>query len=241
MEKAIFIFAGGNGSGKTSLYRRYRNIFKNLPYINADEMLKEVLGNNDPSNAKFGQDLANKKIEECLEKGESFVFETVFSHESKIELIKRAKLLGYTVSFYFCHLSSPQLNILRVKKRVEEGGHSVPEDRIVTRIPRTLKNVHVALRFADDFYLFDNSYSNGFQLVVYKRPRSSIVIDSAAPDWAIKMSRIESAKSLRKRRIRKNSLSRRKLYKNCIRCRRPLRGGVRRNFGVCSRCESVIR
>ena len=191
--KALFILAGANGSGKTSLYRKIKGVLGDMPFVNADEMLKELTGANNPTDAKFGQELANNKIETCFSKEESFCFETVFSHESKIELIKRAKLLGYTVSIYFTHLNDPAQNIIRVKRRFELGGHDVPEEKILSRIPRTLENVKSALHLVDEFYLFENDYSSGHYLVAHKKPLSTIVINVNAPAWAKDMVRIGNA------------------------------------------------
>jgi predicted ABC-type ATPase len=246
MKKALFIFAGANGSGKTTLYKQNKEVFGDLLFVNADEMLKEVTGSSDPTNAKFGQDLANQAIENCFAKEESFCFETVFSHISKIDLIKRAKLLGYTVSLYFTHLSDPVQNLARVKRRLELGGHDVPEDKILSRIPRTLENVKAALSFVDDFYVFDNDYINGHQLVAYKKPLSPIKINLDAPSWARALVKIGSEKNEIKNKggtvtqIRQ-SLTPKKRYKTCVRCGRFLRGKTRPHYGVCSICEPKIK
>lgn len=244
MHKALFIFAGANGSGKTTLFKSYRHVFGDLPFVNADEMLKDTIGSNDPTNSKFGQELANRKIEECFANEESFVFETVFSHESKIDLIKRAKHLGYTVSIYFCHLSDPSQNVLRVQHRVQNGGHDVPEGKIISRIPRTLENVKQAIQFVDDFYLYDNSYTKGHQLVAYKKPLSLVTSFPDTPGWAINL--IKGAAPYLGQEERKSDAEPfspdkpNASYRKCLRCGRPLRGKIRPSHGVCSICEPKL-
>ena len=244
MKKALIIFAGGNGSGKTTLYGRIKHVFGEIPFVNADEMLKEVTGTQDPANAKFGQELATRKIEECFGDGESFCFETVFSHESKIALIKRAKLLGYTVSLYFTHLTNPNDNVIRVKRRKDLGGHDVPAEKILTRIPRTLANVKASLHLVDEFYLFANDYTSGHYLVAYKRPLSGIIVNADAPPWAKEMVRfgaslrVDTAKESKAPAMRIAGKTR---HQRCIRCKRFLRGKIRRFHGVCSICEPKIR
>jgi predicted ABC-type ATPase len=42
-------------------------------------------------------------------------------------------------------------------ERVEAGGHDVPDEKIVTRFPRTLANLRQALAFVNQALLFDNS------------------------------------------------------------------------------------
>lgn len=248
--KALYIFVGANGAGKTSLYTSYKEHFDSLPFVNADELLKEVTGNNDPSNAKFGQDLAKAKMEECFDEGKSFVFETVFSHESKIDLVIRAKELGYMVAIYFCHVGDSALNVARVKKRTELGGHDVPEDKILKRIPRTLENVRRAFSLVDSFFVFDNSSAVGHRLVAYKEIASSIIINSNAPAWAKNLTRIDKSPASKSKQavsplmpnrgLGQTRSKERILYKACVRCGRFLRGKVRPHHGVCSICEPKL-
>lgn len=247
--KSLFIFAGANGSGKTTLYNRHKERFSEMGYINADEILKSLTGINDPADAKFGQNLANQKIENYFAEEKSFVFETVFSHESKIELIKRAKLLGYSVSIYFCHTSDSSLNVSRVKRRVGLGGHDVPEDKILNRIPRTLKNIKSAISLVDEFYLFDNSSVDGHILVAHKSPLSNPVININAPSWAkelVQASGQTIKQSLKKMNYKNslfvtaNNIKTRTKHKKCHRCGRYLRGKIRPYYGVCSVCEPKI-
>ena len=47
--------------------------------------------------------------------------------------------------------------IARVVERVAAGGHDVPDDKILSRVPRTPQNLTQALEFVDHAFLFDNS------------------------------------------------------------------------------------
>ena len=58
--------------------------------------------------------------------------------------------------FYF-HLELPSLNKARVASRVTSGGHNVPEAKIESRIPRTLRNLRQCIGLADELHLIDNS------------------------------------------------------------------------------------
>ena len=68
-----------------------------------------------------------------LAKGETFTFETVLSHPSKVELLKQSQEAGYKNYLYFISTVDPAINIERVRQRVKLGGHHVPEDRIEKR------------------------------------------------------------------------------------------------------------
>ena len=92
-----------------------------------------------------------------LKNGISFAFESVMSHHSKLDEIQKAKEMGYKIYLYFICLDSSDINISRVQNRVQKGGHSVDERKIVSRYHNTLKNLLPALNIADRAYIFDNS------------------------------------------------------------------------------------
>ena len=89
--------------------------------------------------------------------GISFTFETVMSHEGKVAFLKAAQEKGYRTYLYFIATEDPQINIARVAKRVLDGGHDVPEEKIVSRYHRAIKLLPLALRIVDRGYVFDNS------------------------------------------------------------------------------------
>jgi len=89
-------------------------------------------------------------------KGRSFVAETVFSHPSKLDLIRRARERGYLVTLHVI-LVPEELSVVRVKLRAAQGGHSVPENKIRSRYRRLWPLIQDALRLTDDAQVYDNS------------------------------------------------------------------------------------
>lgn len=87
----------------------------------------------------------------------SFTLETVMSHESKVELLREARRLGYRTYLYFIATNDPMINVSRVAKRVKGGGHHVPPDRIISRYHRTLGLLLEAIACTNRAYIFDNS------------------------------------------------------------------------------------
>lgn len=81
----------------------------------------------------------------------------MLSHPSKLELIKLAKEKGYEITSIFVYTNSPEINIERVAKRVEQGGHDVPKNKIVERYYRSLEFSKVLKEFSKNFYKFNNS------------------------------------------------------------------------------------
>lgn len=99
-------------------------------------------------------DFIRKKL---LESRKSFTFETVMSSYDKVELLQLAQRLGYKTYLYFVATSDPIINISRVKNRVRFGGHSVPEEKIVSRYYRSLEHLSEAIKYSNRAYIFDNS------------------------------------------------------------------------------------
>ena len=107
--------------------------------------------------ASVASDFLRQKL---LEQKTSFTFETVMSHPSKVALLAQAQEAGYRTYLYFVATDDPAINISRVRNRVRQGGHAVPEDRIETRYHRSLDLLMEAIWHTDRAYVFDNSGDN---------------------------------------------------------------------------------
>jgi predicted ABC-type ATPase len=94
---------------------------------------------------------------ELLALRRSFSFETVMSHRSKVSFLAEAASWGYRTYLYFIATESPELNIRRVQSRVLEGGHDVPQEKVVERYRRCLELLPEAVAYATRAFVFDNS------------------------------------------------------------------------------------
>ncbi|MGE3260792.1 MAG: zeta toxin family protein [Bacteriovoracia bacterium] len=188
--KQLWILTGGNGSGKSTFFKIMLKPL-GVSFVNAD-MLALTLG--EPitdEKSRQAQKMALALFHEKISKGDNFCFETVFSHPSKLELIREAQESGYEVTLVYIHLANDSLNQARVYQRVAEGGHNVPADKIKSRIPRTMENVHLALPMVRDAVLYDNSYSesNGgaFQEIAQVHQGTVVSSIDPLPAWATEM------------------------------------------------------
>lgn len=157
-QKQLWMLVGGNGSGKSTFYEQRLKPL-GLPFINADNIAKEMYPEAPEENSYQAAAIAESMRQEQLKSGRSFCFETVFSHTSKIDFIAQAKAMGYQIILVVFHVASTQLNNARISQRVEDGGHHVPEDKVESRIPRTLENVKLAIPLCDHVRVLDNSSS----------------------------------------------------------------------------------
>ena len=184
-EKQLWVLAGGNGAGKSTFYYQYLSKY-GIKFVNAD-LIARTMDTNHPERLSYeAATLATEMRENMIAQGESFCFETVFSHESKIDFIGAAKAHGYTVILVYIHLNDPSLNEARVYQRTLEGGHNVPAEKIRSRIPRTMKNIKTALPLVDEAWLLDNSSGqNRFQQIAILKSGYCEKKVNPLPAWAM--------------------------------------------------------
>ncbi len=141
-EKNLFIIAGCNGAGKTTAsFTILPEILDCREFVNADEIAKG-LSPFQPEKVSFeaGRIMLNR-INELLSQNENFAFETTLSTRSYKNKILEAKKKNYNVTLLFFWLKNPELAKERVKIRVIEGGHNIPEDVIERRYYKGIKNL----------------------------------------------------------------------------------------------------
>ena len=182
-KKQLWLLAGGNGAGKSTFYRT-RLAPSGLSFVNADIIAKLLYPQAPEAHSYRAAKLAEHLRLQLLRQGRSFCFETVFSHPSKIDFVAQAKALGYEIILVFIHVCDPALNQARVAQRVSEGGHHVPDDKVISRIPRTLKLIKKTLPLCDQVYILDNSRAdNPFQQLVVIRNGHIAFRHNVMPDW----------------------------------------------------------
>jgi predicted ABC-type ATPase len=100
-----------------------------------------------------------------LDEGKTFTFETVMSSRDKVDFMAEARLRGYRVYLYFVATDDPEINIDRVKRRVLQGGHPVPDHKVRKRYVESIELMTEACNEAHRAYIFDNSGSRHKLLV----------------------------------------------------------------------------
>lgn len=186
----LIVLAGSNGAGKSTFYQAYLEAFADLPYVNADLLVK-TLSPNDPAVLTYAAaELADQRRREYLAEQRSFIMETVFSDPDgdKLNMLSAAQQRGYTVLLIFIGIPGPELSQARIVQRVQQGGHDVPDDRIFARYPRTLANLKQALAYVDTALLFDNSSAaQPYQPVAAFRQGKCQWQCTQLPHWAKKL------------------------------------------------------
>ena len=155
----LYIIAGCNGAGKTTAsFTVLPEMLNCEEFVNADEIARGLSPFNPDKAAIEAGRLMLKKVDSLIGQKVDFAFETTLSSRSFVNTISKAKGSGYQVTLLFFWLESVELAIERVKIRVEEGGHNIPEDVIRRRYYSGLKNFFQLYLSACDYWmLIDNS------------------------------------------------------------------------------------
>lgn len=149
----VVAIAGPNGAGKSTFFHSHLAA-TGLHFVNADVLADEIALT--PYEAAQMADVLRREL---LKRGESFVFETVFSDPvgDKVAFLEEAVRSGYTVVLCYIGLGSAEQSTQRVAMRVSQGGHDVPDDKLLSRFPRTLNNLQLALHRLPYVLIYDNS------------------------------------------------------------------------------------
>lgn len=153
----LLVIAGPNGSGKSTIMNEVNTIGS---YVNADEIQREC-----GCDALKAAEIATETREKLLQSRNSFTFETVLSTERNYNLMARAKQAGYGVICIFLLTADPEINVRRVHKRVQAGGHDVSDEKIRARYVRALSLFPCLFEVCDKLYVYDNSLDRSEQQV----------------------------------------------------------------------------
>lgn len=190
MRKPILIvIAGPNGSGKTSTTRLVikHEWAEQCVYINPDEIAQTKFGDwNNPNAVRKSVEYCEEWREQLLREHKDFIFETVLSSDGKVDFLKRAKEEGYFIRMFFICTETPAINAARIAKRVMEGGHDVPIQKIITRYLKAITNATRVASFADRVYFYDNSIDNQEARILFRTTDGKLAkqYTDSIPGWA---------------------------------------------------------
>jgi predicted ABC-type ATPase len=154
-----FIIAGPNGSGKTTFALRYLpQIAGCRNFVNAD-LIAYGLSPFDSLSAQYEAGrLFLREVHANIEKRADFAFETTLAGRSQISLLKKLRQDGWRIVLFFLWLPDAAFSKRRVRERVKQGGHDIPDDAIYRRYPRIMYNlIRIYIPLCDKTICYDNS------------------------------------------------------------------------------------
>ena len=181
----LTIIAGPNGSGKSTLASQLNFDYE---FISADKYEKTLVAHDisDKEQRELQATLiVQKEIQSAISANESFAFETVFATKTIPSFLKVAKEKGYTITLHYVATDDCEINIQRVAKRVNEGGHDVPKQKIIKRYSETLSILPQIIKFADTVILYDNSKETLKSFLI--KEDNQIKVIGTVPSWATRI------------------------------------------------------
>jgi predicted ABC-type ATPase len=175
---AIFVLAGCNGAGKSSIGGAALRA-SGIAFFNPDDAARRIATVNasrvppltqaDINGAAWDQ--GRRLLQRAIDEHGGLAFETTLGGQTMTELLEQAANAGMAVHVWFAGLTDVDQHIERVRRRVARGGHDIPEARIRERFDRGRVNLIRLLPVLRGLHLYDNSIEADPALHATPRPR----------------------------------------------------------------------
>jgi predicted ABC-type ATPase len=195
----IFVLAGVNGAGKSSVGGSIL-MEHGLSWFNPDTYARELMVQLGMDTAKangLAWGYGRSKLEAAMAQRTSYAFETTLGGRTIADMLAKATRT-HDVMMFFCGLSSPEQHIERVRLRVANGGHDIPEGKIRERWTGSRVNLIKLIPHLARLQVFDNSTEalpgqdipdpllvmetiNGH--IVFPKPEDATILNQT-PQWA---------------------------------------------------------
>jgi predicted ABC-type ATPase len=180
----LYILGGPNGVGKTTFYASSVQsdfIAENLPFINVDIITKR-LGGFTEANYVQATEIYRVQVKKYMDLEASFMIESNLADSRSYEWLSLMKRKGYRTVLLYLSTSNVRTNLLRIERRVVEGGHDIPESIVRSRYTQSHSYLKLNINLFNEVFLIDNS--TDLPQVQLQMEESKIVYrEPDLPDW----------------------------------------------------------
>lgn len=177
-KKILYIIAGANGSGKSTLAETILEK-SHLKFLNADDIAREISPDAIDKVPITAGKIYFKRLNEYFNKNISFAVESTLSGNNIFRIISRAKQQNYKIILIYTFLKNCSICIERVKNRVKNGGHNVPEKDIIRRYYKSLiKFWNEYKNNVDEWTLFYNGFEYAPIIVSYGVKNDYVIMNT---------------------------------------------------------------
>ena len=152
------VLAGPNGAGKSSAAPHLlRGALHVDAFVNADVIAQGLSAFDPDAVAAEAGHILLRRLGELIDQRATFAWETTLSGNTARHLFQRLNDAGYAIHLIYLWLPSAEMAIERVRRRVELGGHDIPEPTIRRRFARSLVNFQTVYRpISSDWRVYYN-------------------------------------------------------------------------------------
>lgn len=161
----MYIFAGNNGSGKSTIRNLIVDQLGISVNIDPDALARGIDSKHPESRKVSAGKEAIRLARDCIRYRRDFSIETTLAGGNAIRLMRDAKASEFEVTMFFVGLGDYQLNIERVAMRVRNGGHHIPTEDIIRRHDTSIRNLLHNLHLIDHLVVIDNSSAEGARVL----------------------------------------------------------------------------
>lgn len=156
----IFVLAGVNGAGKSSLGGAAIQA-SGAEFFNPDVIAARLREQQPGLSAKQANGLAwtlgRRGLEKALAGGLTYAFETTLGGHSIARLLFDGARQGAQIHVWFAGLATPELHLQRIAARVAVGGHDIPEAKVRERFDASRSNLIKLMPHLASLRVYDNS------------------------------------------------------------------------------------
>ncbi|MFO1454991.1 MAG: zeta toxin family protein [Steroidobacteraceae bacterium] len=197
MPASIFVLAGVNGAGKSSIGGAALAA-RGAGHFDPDVAARIILAANPGLAIEHANglawDMGRRGLQRALREHANFAFETTLGARTLTDLLLEGARDGARVHVWFAGLASPELHLQRVRARVLAGGHDIPAAKIRERYDSSRANLLRLLPHLASLRVYDNSTEADPKAGLRPEPRLLLVmqggrvVDHAPlvhiPDWS---------------------------------------------------------
>lgn len=157
----MYVFAGNNGSGKSTIRNLIVDRLGISVNIDPDALARGIDSVHPESRKVSAGKEAIQLARDCIRHRRDFSIETTLAGGNAIRLMRNAKNSNFEITMFYVGLGDYHLNIERVAARVRNGGHHIPTEDIVRRHETSIQNLLNNLHLIDHIIVIDNSSDKG--------------------------------------------------------------------------------
>ena len=154
----LVLLAGPNGAGKTTFIDRFlKRRAETFVFVNPDEVARDLPGVGPARDLAAGRRVL-ERLDALIAARVDIVLETTLATRTHARRLRACRAAGYRIALIYLRLPDAEASIARVRRRVERGGHGIPEATLRRRFPLSLDYLETVYKpLVDEWEVYASS------------------------------------------------------------------------------------